>query len=412
MRRRAIVAAGSKGALNGSDNHARQHSHIAQEKFPMNRFRLLIAVASALLLLAGSVPASYAQFGLKKPSLPKIGGESGNTGGAGSSVDGESAGVAAAEEAVKEAGNALPPLAYDKPFPPSILYSTMLNEGLLFRRDGQLWLEKMTIVFLPDKDASGNAVQYGINDGEHRLTSRLSNAGGDTLGTTYWLASPGSTFGQKGAFVNMSSTNIRGTDKFTLAPGRYALDFFIDGKRFQHVPFTVRQLVAGDAYDPQNILGIDGPWNDYGYLHIHDARPDSYVNWKMWLRNEDPNPTTREYDVQVTVTLKRDGKKVAGSGNSGHYSINGREWKRYEFQMTDPDKPNGTMFSGADIFNNPGKYEVVVEIDGKRSVYKFEVKDGKIRHSGRQVREGTDPLVYLEGGRDAWWIRKEGGTYE
>ncbi len=70
------------------------------------------------------------------------------------------------------------------------------------------------------------------------------------------------------------------------------------------------------------------------------------------------------------------------------------------------------MFSGADIFNNPGKYEVVVEIDGKQSVYKFEVKDGKIRHSGRQVREGTDPLVYLEGGRDAWWIRKEGGTYE
>lgn len=381
----------------------------------MNLFRFFFSAGLSVLLLCCCIPESRAQFGLKKPSLPKIGGnsnESDKSGSAGSSREEGTPSSAREESAGEQAGADLPALAYDKPFPPSILYSTMLNEGLLFRRNGQLWLERMTIVFLPDRDASGNAVQYGINDGEHRLISRLSNAGGDTLGTTYWTASPGSTFGQKGAFVNMSSTNIKGNDKFTLAPGSYALDFFIDGKPFQHVPFTVRQLVARDAYDPQNILGIDGPWNDYGYLHIHDARPDSYVNWKMWLRNEDPNPTTREYDAQITVTLKRNGKKVAGSGNSGHYSINGREWKRYEFQMTDPDKPNGAMFSGADIFNNPGAYEVVVEINGRESVYKFEVKDGKIRHAGRQVREGTDPLVYLEGGRDAWWIRKEGGSYE
>lgn len=45
--------------------------------------------------------------------------------------------------------------------------------------------------------------------------------------------------------------------------------------------------------------------------------------------------------------------------------------------------------------------------------YPFVVKSGRIQFQGKQVRETTDPMVYivdyLSGGRySSWWIKREG----
>lgn len=53
-------------------------------------------------------------------------------------------------------------------------------------------------------------------------------------------------------------------------------------------------------------------------------------------------------------------------------------------------------------------------IDGKPyGEYPFAVKSGLIQFQGKQVRETTDPMVYivdyLSGGRySSWWIKREG----
>ena len=287
----------------------------------------------------------------------------------------------------------------------------------MFFKDGRLHLGEMIAVFLPEKDESGNSVSYGTNDDDHSLTSVLYNESGSEVGTTYWLAPANAVFGKEGAFRRIQSTSFNGENEFPIEAGKYHLDFFLDGKQFYSFPFSVSVISEGDPYDPQPVYGIDGPWQDYGYIYINDARPDRNVAWKMWLRNDNPDPVISKQDVAVTLILKRDDKQVGGTRGATHTMLT-RQWNRFEFMLVDPSNTSQVGLTGADLFNNSGSYELLVDVDKEEggdlfeATYQFEVKDGKILHAGRQARDGTDPLRYLEGGRDAWWFQREGGSYQ
>ena len=379
----------------------------------MERIYRCFGVVLFVLTLAvwGAMPAR-AQFGIKKPELPKIGGGSGNSNSGSSNQESstQAEGERGRDER-NEGANDLPALVYDAPFPPSILYSTLLvNDGIMFHQDGKFYPNQVTAVFLPEKDAEGNAVSYGIGENEHRLMSILYNQSGEEVKRMDWLAPAVAVFGQKGALRTISTYNHNGTLETQLGAGSYRLDFFLDGKRFYSFPFTVSVISKGDPYDPKPLYGIDGPWEDYGYIYIPDARPDRSVDWKMWLRNDDPDIVIREKDVDVSLTLKRDGAVVGKTRGSTQYSIH-RRWNRHEFPLYKADGTEQRLM-GSDLFDNPGRYELAVNISGEKRVYKFEVKEGKIVHAGRQNREGVDPIRYIEGGRDAWWLRREGAEYD
>ena len=64
------------------------------------------------------------------------------------------------------------------------------------------------------------------------------------------------------------------------------------------------------------------------------------------------------------------------------------------------------------LLREEGKYTVRLTLDGKQyGEYPFVVKNGRIQFQGKQIREGTDPLLYitdyLSGGRySSWWIKR------
>jgi hypothetical protein len=80
-------------------------------------------------------------------------------------------------------------------------------------------------------------------------------------------------------------------------------------------------------------------------------------------------------------------------------------------------RPSGgdanAYFKAGELLREDGRYSVRLTINNKLyGTYPFVVKDGRIELQGKQIREKTDPMVYivdyLSGGRyTSWWIKRE-----
>jgi hypothetical protein len=74
--------------------------------------------------------------------------------------------------------------------------------------------------------------------------------------------------------------------------------------------------------------------------------------------------------------------------------------------------PNAYLKAG-DLLREDGRYSIRLTINNKLyGTYPFVVKNGRIELQGKQIRETTDPMVYivdyLSGGRyTSWWIKRE-----
>ena len=293
-------------------------------------------------------------------------------------------------------------LDFDAPFRPAPLFSTLLNEGVRLHKNGQLQYGNITAIFLPSKTKDGEPVDYGIGEEKYKLTSKIYDASDRVIATMVWDSPAYRVDAANPWFRTIHPSTEKTGDISKMKTGDYRMEFLIEGDPFYVFPFSVIELVPGDAYTPAQVYGIDGAWNEYGYVYIANVLPDRPLRWKQWLRNESPNMAVNEISPEITGVLKRDGAVIGTLPNRSFNLI--RAWTRYDFGF---DNSEGYPIKGGDIFNNDGAYQIVMTVDGTSSTFSFIVKDGAIQHQGRQVREGTDPLNYIEGGRDAWWLRKE-----
>jgi len=286
------------------------------------------------------------------------------------------------------------------------MFSTLLNGVTLHPIHGTFRLNQIQAVFLPEADT------YTPETGGS-LTSVLKRSDGTTVAEMVWYAEK-----LRAPFWLLSSYKLRIPDgdwdqipnfKLTTA-GEYIIDFLLDGNVFYSFPFSVEALGSDDPYNPQTLYRTNGAWLDYAYMYYAEANPARPLLFKLWLRNDGER---RKKDVKVTGSLKRNGKEIARFGEFPRNLSLSADWVRYEFELGQfkdtqfNTKVYHNMLKASELLVD-GKYTISMEIDGRNyGTWNYSVKDNKIEHQGRQARATTDPLEYIEGGRDAFWMSKQ-----
>ena len=295
-------------------------------------------------------------------------------------------------------------------YPPSIMYSTLLNGVQVHPIQGVFRLDNIQAVFLPEIPSNDVYIYSPENGGT--LTANLKRSDGtvvaelvfyaEKLRAPYWL------LGSYKIRVPGGGWDAEPQFKLTTA-GDYILEFILDGNIFYRYPFTLQTLGSDDPYNPQTVYRLNGAWNDYAYLIYADADPSKPLMFKIWLRN---SGSQKRQDYKVTGSLKHGGKEIAKFGEFPlDYSLS-PDWIRYEMtfgKFKDTQFNNKVWHSSlkTEELLTSGKYEVTVEMNDKPyGTWTFNVKDGQIQREGRQARASTDPLDFIEGGKDAFWAKR------
>jgi hypothetical protein len=342
-------------------------------------YKLLLAVVVVLsIVVAGP---SYAQFGglgdkVKKAAEEKAG------------------------DVQKPGAGERPPARtdLDRPYPPGLSFSSLLNGVVMLPKDGRLHLDHIQATFIPD-DCEGGFVVLRTAEGEELYQWDWRP---DRLEKPYTL------------FNIHSLTDLRSGETLSAhyadlsTPGDYVLDFYLPTEHFYTYPFSVMKIGGDDPFGDGQCYVMDGDWSDWGYLYYSDANPEQSLQWKIWLQND----ACKEEDIKVRVEINRDadGDLVCTSREYMTNSVQPK-WIRLAFDMVFPegkDVPHGTYFKAKDLLATDGAYTLTMKIDdAPYGTWKFAVENGKLNYVGRSLRGEADPLTFVEGGRDAWWYAKQ-----
>jgi len=196
-----------------------------------------------------------------------------------------------------------------------------------------------------------------------------------------------------------------------LAAGNYLLEFAIDDKPFYRFPFSVVVIKSDDPYAAEgNRYFIEGAWNEYGNIYYQRNDPQSSLTFTTWIQDKVGHQNKNSVPYEVKLVNARDGR-VLGV-NDGTLRLEPRWLKADLYFRPSGGDPNAYLKAG-DLLREDGRYSVRLTINSKLyGAYPFVVKAGRIELQGRQIRENTDPMVYivdyLSGGRyTSWWIKRE-----
>lgn len=277
-------------------------------------------------------------------------------------------------------------------YPPGISYSTLLNGVVYFPKTGELRLTHIQGTFFPGPDTTGYAVIS--KDGGEELYRQDFKV--EQLKSPYYLMD----FYQ--ATDLKTGQKLETTLRTKISePGKYRIDFFVENKKIYTFPFQLSKIEGSDPFAGEGTVFLDGDWSDWGYLYYQDANPERDLQWKIWLRTK---TVEKQKTVKVSVEILKDGKLVARSYDRTTYDLH-HNWVRLAFGLY---HANGNMFMAKDLLANNGDYTLKMAIDGNPyGVWKFKVENGKLNYTGRTVRNQAEPMTFIEGGRDAWWYKKQ-----
>lgn len=283
-------------------------------------------------------------------------------------------------------------------YPPGIMFSTLLDNVTLLARDGTFRLgNKMQNVFMPD-GSTGKAVVYRGNDKEFGVWNWKLD--------TFGLKPPYKLFGFQQP-LNPDGSRFDITQLKLNKPDEFRIDFFIGDKKFFTFPFSIRAVEPADPFDGNTIYLADGAWNDWGYLYYADADPSQNLAWKIWMREDTHKRPSHK--VRVEVVRDKDKKLICQSRENTTHSFR-NEWVRQAFDLVNPPvkTSGGAYFKAQDLLATDGGYTLTMKIDEKiYGTWKFEVAGGKFKQVGRSDRSSADPMTFIEGGKDAFWFKRE-----
>ncbi|MEM6328061.1 MAG: hypothetical protein AAF791_13185 [Bacteroidota bacterium] len=289
--------------------------------------------------------------------------------------------------------------------PPAVMFESVLRHLHLVPSTGDLRLDYVSVAFPPSRDVDGQPVDYTE---QMRFHVQLTDTGDDLLMDRYYSPQwEGNRVFTKFEIAEHNPINRRDLARLDFTqplalptPGAYTLHFLLDDREFWRLPFEIIEVRDDDPYNPTPPrYFLRGPWQTYGFLSFAEnnngASPNLY--WNQHLQLESVRETRAEIGSQVT--LYRDGRIIGRSPTDAAMVNNERAIQTWTFQP-----PGGGYIRQSDLVD--GSYEVRSVLDGQTpAVYVFEVQDGAIVPQGRQVREGTDPLHFIEGINESWWIQ-------
>ncbi|HET8671934.1 MAG TPA: hypothetical protein VFM05_15345, partial [Candidatus Saccharimonadales bacterium] len=172
----------------------------------------------------------------------------------------------------------------------------------------------------------------------------------------------------------------------------------------------VVQIKNDDPYQPAgDRYFIEGPWNEYGNIFYQRNDPQSSLRFTTWVQDKAGHQTKTPVPYDLKLVSLRDGRVLAT--HTGTLRLEPR-WLKADFLLKPADGDPNAYFKAGDLLREDGRYSFRLNINNKPyGEYPFVVKGGRIELQGKQIKESTDPMVYivdyLSGGRyTSWWIKR------
>ena len=295
-----------------------------------------------------------------------------------------------------------------KPCTAGITFWKLLEEVRVGYQDGRLGLGTMYAVCLPTPSRKSTSNYPYDPDSGGKLSTIVKTSDGKVLNTYVWYAE------SIGGLWEMSRYKVVGGYEAVkpLAAGSYLLEFAIDDKPFYRFPFSVVVVKSDDPYEPAgNRYFIEGAWSEYGNIYYQRNDPASMLNFTTFLQDKGGHQTKTPVPYEIKIVSSRDGRVLASE--TGNLRLEPR-WLKAALNFRHGD--DKSFFKAGDLLSADGRYIIQLTIDNKPyGHYPFVVKGGRIELQGKQIRENTDPMVYiidyLSGGRyTSWWIKREPGA--
>lgn len=283
-------------------------------------------------------------------------------------------------------------------YPPGISYSSMLDGIKYFPKNGGFRLYHIQATFLPGSDTKGWVI-LKKKDGEKLCRYDFKV---ELLKSPYYLMDF-----YKAKDLEAGKKIAKHKIKLT-EPGKYTLDFYLDSGEFYTFDFSISKLKSSDPFAGGDALFLDGPWSDWGYLYCYRADPSRNLVWKIWLRNKNIKKS-KSIKVKIEIVRNKDGKVIATNRPHTTYTLK-QTWNRFAFDLIHPMKgtSGGAVLKAKELLAKDGVYTLKMAVNGKNyGEWKFNVKESKLQYAGRADRSKSNPLTFIEGGRDAWWYKKK-----
>ena len=292
---------------------------------------------------------------------------------------------------------------------PGMSYWSLLGAVSVDYFTGRPIVNKLYAVCLPQPLRTDNSNFAYSPDGGGKLASVVRRADGQVLNTFIWYGENIAGLWELSHYkVLGGETSIR-----PLTAGDYVIEFQLEDKPFYRFPFTIETLPADDPYQPEGMrYFIDGPWNDYGNVFYQRNDPKSSLRFTTWVREKAGHESKRGVPYQAKIVRMEDDRVLATDTGTLRLTP---QWQQADLLFKSMVGGPSSSFKAEEVLNTDGLYQVSVSIDNQPyGTYSFTVQGGKIQLQGRQIREGTDPqlflLDYLYGGRyTSWWLKREQG---
>lgn len=286
---------------------------------------------------------------------------------------------------------------------PALLFSDVLKSmsDQVFWEKGKLrFFERVRFTFLPDFNDPNHIAAYNPNSGAW-LISQIANDSGEVVQTIQWEA-------RRESFPIWVGQAVNNSDPDALAPGDYTATWTIDGQPFWALEFSVENAGAASAYEQGHFL-LEGPWADWAYVYVPNGNLGQTPTFNLFIRDAEARPGNWT-DQTVVVEVFRDDELVAQHGHNDGASrpasiVQARPWwVAHEFSLRRPDDAG---FVAASELTAPGEYEVQVTINGEPWGSYYYQAEGELPRPDRQDRGADDPMDFLEGLTDRFYIQRE-----
>ena len=296
--------------------------------------------------------------------------------------------------------------APQKPCTPGVSFWYLLDQVRIGYVDGRLELGRLYALCLPTPHKQSSSSFPYDPDGGSKLSTLVKTADGEVLTTYVWYAKDIGEFWELSRFRVLSGP---GSVK-PLNAGNYELEFAIEDKPFYRFPFSVVVMPSDNPAAAGNRYFLEGAWNEYGDLYYHRNDPQSTLTFTIWIQDKVGHELKNSAPYAVKLISARDGR-VLGM-NEGNLPLNPR-WSVADLYFRPAGGDANAAVSAGDMLREDGRYSIQLTINNTLyGTYPLEVRGGRIELQGKQIREKTDPMVYifdyLTGGYTTWWLKREG----
>ncbi|AKS43153.1 hypothetical protein [Wenzhouxiangella marina] len=285
---------------------------------------------------------------------------------------------------------------------PSLLFSDLLksmSDQVVWEQGKLRFFERVRFAFLPDFNDPQHIAAYNPNTGAF-LTSQITDATGNVVQTVQWEA-------RREAFPIWVGQAVNNSDPAPLAPGAYTATWTLDGQAFWAMDFELVASGGASPYEQGHYL-LEGPWSEWAYVYVPNGNLSQAPTFNLFLRDAEARPW-QWTDQVVVIEVYRNGELVAQHGHNAGASrpasiVQAKPWwVAHEFSLRSATDDG---FVPASALTEAGAYEVRVGINGEPwGVFRY-AADGSLPRPDRQRRGSDDPMHFLEGLTDRFYLQR------